>query len=41
MRRILSRFMDAVKSPLVDCHLQYAHFYPMLTDNVVAKAGIS
>ena len=38
-RHILSRFMDAVKSSLVDCHLRYVHFYPMLTDDVATKTG--
>ena len=31
--------MDAVKPPLVDCHLQYAHFYLMFTDDVAIKTG--
>ena len=26
MRHIVSRFIDAVKSYLVDCYLQYFHF---------------
>ena len=33
--------MDVVKSSLIDCHLQYVHFYPMLTDNGPPRGGLT
>jgi len=31
--------MDVVKSSLVDCHLRYVYFYPMLIDDVTSKTA--